>query len=269
MSLISVIVTTYNRPKGLELVLRALDAQLDKNFEVIVGDDGSQESTRFLIAQLQKEVSYPLIHVWQEDRGFRAGRARNLAVKASHGSYLLFLDGDCVPRPSWVGSHRCLAQPGWFVAGNRVLLSKTYTERAENEKLALHAFSKTEWRRMHRDHCVNRVHPLTSLPLGPLRFLRASQWKRVRSCNLGVWRRDFENVDGFDLSFEGWGFEDSDLAIRLINAGVRHKDGSYATAVIHLYHKEFDRGRENENYRLLLQRVTDGIKKARIGLSSL
>lgn len=269
MSLISVIVTTYNRPKGLELVLRALDAQLDKNFEVIVGDDGSQESTRHLIEQLQKEVSYPLIHVWQEDLGFRAGRARNLAVKSSHGEYLLFLDGDCIPRPSWISAHRRLAQRGWFVAGNRVLLSETYTARAENEKLAVHSLSKSEWQQLLRDRYVNRVHPLQSLPLGPLRFLRASKWQRVRSCNLGVWRSDFESVDGFDLTFEGWGFEDSDLAIRLINSGVQHKDGSYATAVIHLYHKEFDRGRESENYRQLLQRISDGTQKATRGFSSL
>ena len=88
---------------------------------------------------------YPLIHVWQEDLGFRAGRARNLAVKSSHGEYLLFLDGDCIPRPSWISAHRRLAQRGWFVAGNRVLLSETYTARAENEKLAVHSLSKSEW----------------------------------------------------------------------------------------------------------------------------
>jgi glycosyltransferase involved in cell wall biosynthesis len=266
---ISVVVTTYNRPRALELVLRALDAQSDKNFEVIVGDDGSKAPTRELIDNISSEVSYPLTHVWQEDLGFRAGRVRNLAAKASQGQYLLFLDGDCIPRTNWISVHRRLAQRGWFVAGNRVLLSENFTSRAESEKIELHSLSKADWKRMLQDKNVNRIHPLNNLPLGVLRLIRASQWKRVRSCNLGIWRQDFLAVDGFDLTFEGWGFEDSDLAIRLINSGIHHKDGSYATAVLHLYHKESDRSRENENYQKLLERISKHTQKAAQGLSAI
>ena len=249
--------------------MRALDAQSDNNFEVIVGDDGSQAPTREVIDNISNQVSYPLTHVWQEDLGFRAGRVRNLAVKASHGQYLLFLDGDCIPRTNWISEHRRLAQNGWFVAGNRVLLSENFTSRAEREKIELQSLSKADWRRMLQDRHVNRIHPLYQLPLGVLRLMRASQWKRVRSCNLGIWRQDFLAVDGFDLTFEGWGFEDSDLAIRLINSGIRHKDGSYATAVLHLYHREFDRSHEDENYQKLLKRISEHTQKAAKGLSTL
>ncbi len=73
---------------------------------------------------------------------------------------------------------------------------------------------------------------LLHLPLGPLRRLRQRQWEGARSCNLAVWRADLDRVDGFDAAYSGWGKEDSDIIVRLLHAGVRRKDGSFATGVI-------------------------------------
>ena len=88
---------------------------------------------------------------------------------------------------------------------------------------------------------VNRLAALLRLPLGPLRRLRSRQWRGARSCNLGVWRSDLEQIDGFDASYTGWGREDSDLLIRLLRSGLRRKDGRFATGVIHLWHPHVDR----------------------------
>src|SRR5689334_759596 len=93
---VSLIITTYNRPEALAAVLRALDLQIERDFEVLIADDGSTDETRILLEGLRERVHFPLRHVWQEDRGFRAARARNLAVAASGGEYLVFLDGDCI-----------------------------------------------------------------------------------------------------------------------------------------------------------------------------
>lgn len=109
--LISLIVTTYNRPDALKLILQALNEQSDRNFEVIIGDDGSGEETVQLIKRLQAEVTYPLIHAWQKDQGFRLARVRNLAALKSHGDYLIFLDGDCIPRRNFIEVHRKLMRP--------------------------------------------------------------------------------------------------------------------------------------------------------------
>ena len=78
--LISVIVTTYNRPAALRAVLDGLGAQQDRGFEVLVADDGSRDDTRALVEAQAHTAPVPIRHVWQEDRGFRAGAARNRAA---------------------------------------------------------------------------------------------------------------------------------------------------------------------------------------------
>jgi glycosyltransferase involved in cell wall biosynthesis len=253
--LLSVVVTTYNRPDALRAVLEGLAAQTDRGFEAIVADDGSREDTRALVEQMAFGFPVPLAHVWQEDRGFRAGAARNRAAARARGDYLVFLDGDCIPRPEFVAAHRALAERGWMVAGNRLLLGEELSAQALREAWPLHDWPAERWRDARRRGDVNRTLPLARLPLGPLRKLGARRWQRVRTCNLGVWTADFRRVRGFDETFEGWGFEDSDLAVRLLNAGVRRKEGAFATGVLHLWHRENDRRHEGRNWELLQQRL--------------
>jgi predicted glycosyltransferase involved in capsule biosynthesis len=110
--------------------------------------------------------------------------------------------------------------------------------------------------------------PLLRLPLGPLRKLRAKAWRGARSCNLAVWRSDLDRVDGFDAAYSGWGLEDSDLLIRLLRAGVRRKDGNFATGVLHLWHAESDRSRLPENQRRLDEILYTDRVRASAGLST-
>ena len=263
---ISVVVTTYNRPDALRAVLDGLGAQTDRAFEVLVADDGSRDDTRELVESFARGAPVPVRHVWQEDRGFRAGAARNRATALAYGDYVVFLDGDCVPRPDFIARHRSLIRRGWMVAGNRVLLSESFTKEALAAHMPLHEWTDEQWRAAHRRGDINRTLPLRHLALGPLRRLAASRWQRVRTCNLGVWRRDLKRVNGFDEVFEGWGYEDSDLAVRLINAGVRRKEGAYATGVLHLWHRENDRRAEGENWNRLQQRIRDRATWAERGL---
>jgi glycosyltransferase involved in cell wall biosynthesis len=263
---ISVIVTTYNRPDALGAVLRGLFAQADRGFEVRVADDGSRTDTRALVESLARGAPVGVHHVWQEDRGFRAGAARNRAAAQSRGDYLVFLDGDCVPRPDFVARHRALSEAGWMVAGNRILLSEAFTRRVLAEETPIHGWSLDRWRVARREGAINRTLPLRTLPLGPLRKLAARRWQRVRTCNLALWRRDFEAVNGFDEAYEGWGFEDSDLAVRLLNAGVRRKEGAFATGVLHLWHRENDRRFEAANLERLQQRIGSRVTRIERGL---
>lgn len=264
---LSVVVTTYNRPDALRAVLDGLAAQTDRHFEVIVADDGSREDTRALVEATARGFAVPLVHVWQPDEGFRAGAARNRAAERAHGEYLVFLDGDCVPRRDFVARHRALAERGWMVAGNRVLLSEGFTAQVLRERLPVHAWTAGDWKQARRRGDINRTLPLAHAPLGALRKLAAARWQRVRTCNLGVWRDDFERVLGFDESFEGWGFEDSDLAVRLLNAGVRRKEGAFATGVLHLWHRENDRRHEGRNWERLQQRIASRETRPACGLA--
>ena len=263
---ISVIVTTYNRPDALRALLDGLRAQTDRDFEVLVADDGSRDDTGMLVHATARSAPIEIRHVWQEDRGFRAGAARNRATAQAAGDYVVFLDGDCVPRPHFVARHRSLAESGWMVAGNRVLLSEAFTRAALGSGTPLHAWSDAQWQSAHRRGDINRTLPLRHLPLGPLRKLAGGRWQRVRTCNLGVWRTDLQRVNGFDEVFEGWGYEDSDLAVRLINSGVRRKEGAYATGVLHLWHREYDRRAEGDNWTRLQQRIHDRATRAERGL---
>jgi glycosyltransferase involved in cell wall biosynthesis len=265
--LISVIVSTYNRADALDAVLRALSRQSDRNFEIVVADDGSGAPTQRVVRDwIARSVAVK--HVWHEDRGFRLAEVRNLGIRASAGRYIVFLDGDCIARRHFVAAHRRLAEPGWFVTGNRILLSRDFTERVLHEGLEPELWGLPAWilHRWRRD--LNRLAPLFDLPLGPVRKLPARRWKGARGSNMAFWRTDLDAVDGFDAGFEGWGREDSDIFIRLIRAGVRRKDGRFATGVLHLWHREADRSGLGASERQLADVMQSDSVKARRGLSS-
>lgn len=263
----AVIVTTYNRPDALAAVLGGYFAQSDGDFELLVADDGSKEETRVLIADHAARAPFPVHHVWQEDRGFRAGAARNRAAARTRAEYLIFADGDCVPALNFVSQHKALAEPNCFLSGNRVLLSDSFTRRVLGERLPVHQWRPWRWLRAWLSGDVNRLLPLLVLPDAPFRKRTPRQWQGVKTCNLSLWRADFMRVNGFDESYSGWGLEDSDLTIRLIHAGVLHKSARFAAPVFHLWHRENDRGRLAENQKLLDELAASNRHEARMGVS--
>jgi glycosyltransferase involved in cell wall biosynthesis len=266
--LISVVVTTYNREDALGAVFRSLAGQNDRNFEVLVADDGSSAGTAALIEHWTPRLGVPLGHVWHQHRGFRAGEIRNRAIRLSHGDYIIFLDGDCLARPHFIGRHRRLAEPGWFVTGNRALLSKMLTESVLSQPLEPEHWGPGRWLRHRISGGLNRLAPVLRLPLGPLRKTRPHAWEGARSCNLAVWRTDLDRVDGFDARFNGWGREDSDLLVRLLNAGLRRKDGAFATGVLHLWHADADRSRLADNERRLAEVIESRRVRAEQGMAA-
>jgi glycosyltransferase involved in cell wall biosynthesis len=268
-ALISVIVTTYNREDALAAVLRSLGRQTDPDFEVIVADDGSGPGTAALVEAAKATIGHRVEHVWHEDRGFRAGEIRNRAILAARGDYIVFLDGDCIARPDFIAVHRRLAEPGAFVTGNRILLSRDLTAKVLREGQAPETWGCATWIAERFRGGINRLSALVKLPLGPLRWLRRKEWRGARSANLAIWRRDLLTVDGYDADYAGWGKEDSDIVVRLLRAGVTRKDGNFATGVIHLWHAEADRSALPENERKLAQIIEGDSVRARRGLSAL
>lgn len=267
--LISVIVATYNRPDALAAVLRSLSRQSDRDFEVIVADDGSGPATAQVINDWVAAIGVPLTHVWHEDRGFRLAEIRNRAIRASRGAYCVFLDGDCLARPDFVAAHRRIAEPGWFVTGNRILLSRELTERILEQGLEPEKWGFASWITQRSRREVNRFAPLLNLRLGFVRKLHPRRWQRARGSNMAFWRSDLEKVDGFDSGFTGWGREDSDIFIRMIRASVLRKDGRFGPGVLHLWHPEADRARLAENDRQLDELLGGQRVKAQRGLSFL
>ncbi|HEX9179950.1 MAG TPA: glycosyltransferase family 2 protein [Burkholderiales bacterium] len=264
---LAVIVTTYNRPDALAAVLEGYFDQDDRDFELIVADDGSTPDTRALADGYARRAPFPISHVWQEDEGFRAAAIRNRALARSAADYVVFTDGDCIPAPWFVSAHRALAERGWFVSANRVLLSQDFTRRVLAERLPLQRWDWGQWVGAWRRNDVNRLFPLLRLPLGPLRKLGASRWEGAKTCNLAAWRDDLRRVNGLDESYSGWGLEDSDLVVRLLRAGLRHKSARFAAPVLHLWHREHDRSKLPENQRRLDEILHSGRVEAPRGLN--
>jgi len=269
MFTITLIVTTYRRPDALkQVLLSAIDQSLLPK-EVIVADDGSRSDTRDTVEALAATYPIPLKYVWQEDIGFRAARARNLGTLAAQGEYIIFIDGDCVPQKDFVANHRRLAKRGYVVTGSRVLLSEAYTRRVLDQHLDIQQLGALEKLKLYLAGNANKfLQTMLHLPdLG--RESKRFTWRRIKSCNMAAWRSDLDLVNGFDESFTGWGHEDSDLVLRLFNAGVLRKSGAFATEVYHLWHREAKRDQESSNRSVVLQRAIDKTTQAVTGLREL
>jgi glycosyltransferase involved in cell wall biosynthesis len=267
--LISIIVSTFDRADALDAALRSLSCQDDRRFEIVIADDGSGHETVDAIARWKPRMAVSLAHVWHEHRGFRLAEIRNRAISASRGEYCVFLDGDCLVRPDYVARHRLLAERGWFVTGNRALLSAALTAQALRRPLEVEHWGIVDWVGQRFSGGLNRLAPVLRLPLGPLRKVRRHALRGARACNLAVWRSDLDRVDGFDASFTGWGREDSDLLARLFHAGLRRKDGLLATGVLHLWHPDADRSNLPENEQRLADVIENRRVRAERGISTL
>ncbi len=255
MMKISVIVTTYNRPDALAAVLRGYAKQTDPSFEILVADDGSTSQTANVIQQFSIFFSaHSLHHVWHPDQGFRAAAIRNRALARATGSYIIFTDGDCIPPRHFIAAHRRLAERGWFLSANRLLLSARFTQQILQQALPVEDWSALAWGWARMRGKVNRWLPLLRLPDGSFRKTRPTDWEGIKTCNMSAWRDDLIRINGLDESFTGWGLEDSDLAIRLQHDGIRHKNARFAAPVFHLWHQENDRSRLEQN-QVLLQDV--------------
>lgn len=269
-TLVSLIVSTYNRPDALSLVLAGCGRQTDPRFEVIVADDGSTDATRGVVEEMSANLRVPVEHVWHADEGFRLAAIRNKGIKRARGEYLIFLDGDCVPQPDFVARHRQLAQRGAMVTGSRILLGPELTAAAIGTRFDVAGASVAFWVRQRLRGQANKVLPLfVKLPDFPGRRVDGFKWRGIKGCNLAAWSADVATVNGFDESFTGWGHEDADFVARLHNAGVARKKGFMATEVLHLWHREQARDNENPNRQRVLQRLADGHVEAERGLAQM
>lgn len=265
---VSVIVSTYNRPDTLKVVLLALANQDTDDFEVIVADDGSDPATRNQVEELRSKLPFHLAYVWQVDDGFRLSMIRNKAVIVARGDYLIFIDGDSVPLPSFVRYQKKMAEKGYFVSGSRVLLSQIFTEKILRDDTEIYRWNTVDWLRAYFHKIYNRFTPFILLPQLPHKWrkLRTKKWRGVRGCNIAVWKSDYFMVNGFDENYSGWGLEDSDFIVRLLHAEVLRKDGNFAVPVIHLWHPDNSRNQLSINQQKFQKVVASARIKAECGV---
>ena len=130
MTSIGLIISTYEWPEALDLVLSSVAGQSHRPAEVIVADDGSGAATASVVKKWGERAPFPIVHAWQEDRGFRLARARNLAIRKSTADYLIILDGDEVLHRHFVRDHQRALRPGQVLRGSRAVLSAERSAKA-------------------------------------------------------------------------------------------------------------------------------------------
>ncbi len=270
----SVIVTTYNRPDALRCVLEGLLAQDRRDFECIVADDGSGPETAAVVESFKPRFAAAgiarLHWVWQEDKGFRAAAIRNRAAEQARAPWIIFLDGDCVPRAVFIRGHTSCAQTLRLSRGSRVLLTPLLTSDALAGKVQLHLLTTHALWRLRRKGQVNQFIPMVGGVFDGFRTVwtaaRLDRWKSVRTCNLALHRRCLEQLGGFDERFVGWGLEDSEFCLRAQHAGLRLLRAPAGTTVLHLWHREGSPSFSRQSQDLFAATVAQRLKRTEHGL---
>ena len=235
---LSLIITTYNRPESLELVLRSIECQTITPEEVIIADDGSTSETKALVSRFQQDSELNIIYSWQEDKGFRAAESRNKAIVKSITNYIILIDGDTILHPRFIEDHISKAKPGYFIQGSRVLLTENKTKQVlDQQKINFSSFSIG---------LQNRKNALYSSFLSTFLSRKKNFLGGIKSCNMAFFKQDCIDVNGFNNDFKGWGREDSEFIVRLLNSGIRRKSLHFNAIQYHLWH--------NENKNTLLNR---------------
>ena len=228
---VSIIVTTYQRSLSLDKMLTSLVCQDYRGcYEIIVADDGSTDDTRKVARRHAAAAKFPVHFVTHAHRGFELARCRNEGMLASRAPYLIFLDGDCVAPPDFLTRHLQLRQKRKVVAGFTCHLNQEKSDWLDESNIRRGKHwnwaDRSAFRKLNKLDCKANFY----------RLLRHGSKPRLRGGNFGVWRRDYQFVNGFDESFIGWGCEDDDFGMRLRRAGVSIKNAFRAIPTFHLWH---------------------------------
>lgn len=244
----SLIVSTYNWPEALELTLLSIAKQTILPVEVIIADDGSGNATKETIDSFRYRLSIPIIHVWHEDQGFRLATIRNKAFARASTAYIIQIDGDVILHKRFIEDHLSAAKTGRLLQGSRVMLGPKYSRSLlQNKAINISSLQPDITR---RENGI-RIPFLSNYLLTRYRNRYPAYY--ARGANMSFWLDDILAVNGYNENFEGWGHEDSDLTLRLMNTGVEKCVIKFAAIVYHIHHPEQDKGHLEEKNRLLLE----------------
>ncbi|MFP4155060.1 MAG: glycosyltransferase family 2 protein [Halothiobacillaceae bacterium] len=268
---LSVVMTTYNAPEWLEKVLWGYSAQSHREFELIIADDGSTEETHALIERMRTETGMVIKHIWQADRGFRKCRILNKAIRLVDTPYVVFTDGDCIPRKDFLAVHASEALPGHYLSGGYHKLPLSTSRAISKDDILSGRCFDLDWLKRH------------DLPasLKNLKLTANKRWAKILNtitttrCNFkgsngSAWLEDIIRVNGFDERMP-WGGLDREFGVRLINAGIKPKHVRYNAIVIHLDHPRGYKSPEQvrANKQLRLYNARHGISRTEHGIAQL
>jgi len=216
--------------------------------EIIITDDGSLHPTNELIESFRTLITVPIIHIWHEDLGFRLAAIRNKGIAKANFEYIIQIDGDVILHRNFIEDHLSLARKGHLLQGSRTLLGQSYSSSLL----------------LHKSIDINIFHPDIKRRENGLRIPFLSRYLLnkyrnrfplyyARGANMSFWREDLLKINGYDEAFEGWGHEDSDLTLRLMNNGVKKYIIKFAAVVYHIYHPEKKNKELEDKNQMILQ----------------
>jgi len=234
---ISVIISTYNQPEWLEKVLWSYEFQTFKNFEIIIADDGSDDKTKNLIERFQKEVTYPIKHVWHEDNGFQKTIILNKATVASSSDYLMYSDGDCIARKDFIQTHIDFREQGYFLSGGYFKLPMDISELISKNDIKNQNCFDINWLVKYGLKKTFKANKLTARGFKE-RFLNRFTTTKATfdGMNVSGWKDNIIKVNGFDERMQ-YGGEDREIGERLMNCEIKFKQIRYSAICLHLDHE--------------------------------
>lgn len=188
----SIIVPVYNRPKEIEELLDSLTHQSDKDFEVLVVDDGSTNTCKEEVDRFQEHLS--VRYLYKENSG--PGLTRNYGAQQAKGNYFIFLDSDCILPPKYVQTVKTALDENYcdaFGGPDKAHEDFAAIQKAVNYSMTSF-FTTGGIRGGHKK--IDKFYP--------------------RSFNMGFSREVFEMTGGFSEMRFG---EDLDMSIRILKNG--------------------------------------------------
>lgn len=234
---ISVIISTFDSPRWLEHALWGYACQTHSPREIIVADDGSGPETLAVIRRHRDLGLRRLVHVWHPHDGFRKCRILNRAIERATGDYLVFSDGDCIPRSDFVATHAELARPGHALSGGCIRLPLHASLAVTRDDIVDGVCMELGWLRRHgvRSSRTRLKMLATDRQVGWLLDRFTPTRASFNGHNASAWRADVVRVNGFDERMS-YGGLDRELGERMAHAGVRFRQVRHRAICLHLEH---------------------------------
>jgi glycosyltransferase involved in cell wall biosynthesis len=265
----SVIMSTYNAEAWLEKVIWGFSVQTERDFEIIIADDGSGPKTKELLESLREQIDVPIVHVWQEDNGFQKSQILNKAIMAANSDYLIFTDGDCIPRKDFVETHIKFREPGYFLSGGYFKLPMNISQAITKDDIFNQRCFDVKWLTGMGLPDKNKLKLSASGFMATFMNFITPTKATWNGHNASGWKTDLVYINGFNQEMQ-YGGQDRELGERLFNKGLKSKQIRYNAICVHLDHK---RGYVNEetwkkNYAIRKNTRDNKVVKTPIGIDS-
>lgn len=255
----SVIISVYDKPDFLQLVLDSLKRQSIQNFEIIISEDGCSEKMKHFIENYPFTTKYK--HLTQEDIGWRKNKALNNAIRNASGDWLIFIDGDCVLHPRFVEMHLRYAAENLILSGRRIKLD----EESSNELMKRKQyninnlfFTLLKKQILKKGRSLYIEEGLYIAPNSIFAFIRKfRKFGRVLGCNMSFSRNAIYSINGFDETYISPTVgEDTDIAWRFKAAGYKMKSLRNLAVQFHLHHQmNWSSNQKNKDKMLINQKI--------------